>query len=105
LCLGSHCDSLLAVPTGPWSCQTCTTENIENIKSCKQCGQLKSEQKAICGVCRQSTIIPSSNFIDGMKHGVRDLSLSSRKMYYDVTSKRYVNCNKCTNVVVIPGNN
>jgi len=91
----SHCDTLLAVPSGPWACQTCTCENEEEAKTCKQCGQKKSEQKAICGVCRQSTTIPSSNFVDGLKHTAKSVQQSSKKVYYDVANKPYISCNKC----------
>lgn len=90
-----HCDALLGVPTGPWACQTCTSENEEGAKTCKQCGQKKSDQKAICGVCRQSTSIPTSNFEDGLKHTFKDLHQSSKKVYFDLAGKPYITCNKC----------
>ncbi len=38
---------------GPWACQTCTAQNDEHILKCRSCQQAKTEQKAICGVCRQ----------------------------------------------------
>jgi hypothetical protein len=98
----AHCNSLLAVPTGPWACQTCTTENAEDLKLCRQCGQKKTDQKAICGVCRQSTIIPSSNFIDGIKSTTREISESSRKVFYDVSGKPYVTCNRCQTNIALP---
>ena len=91
----SHCNSLLAVPTGPWACQTCTAENAEDAVKCKQCGQKKSEQKAICGVCRQSTVIPTTNFFDGLKSTTRDLAKSGSKVYLDVAGKSYVTCSRC----------
>ena len=91
----SHCNSLLAVPTGPWACQTCTAENAEDAVKCRQCGQKKSEQKAICGVCRQSTVIPTTNFFDGLKATTRDLAKSSSKVYLDVSGKSYVTCARC----------
>ena len=91
----SHCNSLLAVPTGPWACQTCTAENAEAAAKCKQCGQKKSEQKAICGVCRQSTVIPTTNFFDGLKSTTRDLAKSGSKVYLDVAGKSYVTCSRC----------
>ena len=91
----AHCNSLLAVPTGPWACQTCTAENAEDAVKCKQCTQKKSEQKAICGVCRQSTVIPTTNFFDGLKATTRDLAKSSSKVYMDVAGKSYVTCSRC----------
>lgn len=66
-----------------------------------RCGQKKSEQKAICGVCRQSTVIPGSNFTDGLKHTVTGLKKGSKKAYLDAAGKPYITCNKCnTNVPV-----
>ena len=95
-CVSSaHCNSLLAVPTGPWACQTCTAENAEDAAKCKQCGQKKSDQKAICGVCRQSTVIPTTNFFDGLKATTRDIAKSSTKVYMDVAGKSYVTCSRC----------
>jgi hypothetical protein len=91
----AHCNTLLAVPTGPWACQTCTTENLEEAKACKQCGQKKTDQKAICGVCRQSTVIPATNFADSLKHAAKDLKKSTQKVYYDVSGKPYLTCQKC----------
>ena len=91
----AHCNSLLAVPTGPWACQTCTAENAEDAAKCKQCGQKKSDQKAICGVCRQSTVIPTTNFYDGLKATTRDIAKSSNKVYMDVSGKSYVTCSRC----------
>ena len=100
----AHCNTLLAVPAGPWACQTCTEVNAEDEKQCKQCGQKKTEQKAICGVCRQSTVIPSTNFVNSLKHTVKDVSKSGRKAYYDAAGKPYVTCNKCTFHVPVPAN-
>jgi len=97
----AHCNTLLAVPTGDWACQTCTTENEEATPKCKQCGQKKSDQKAICGVCRQSTVIPSSNFSDSLKSGVKNVSQSSKKVYYDVANKPYITCGKCATHIPI----
>lgn len=91
----AHCNSLLAVPTGPWACQTCTAENPEDAIKCSKCTQKKSEQKAICGVCRQSTIIPTTNFVDGLKATTRDLAKSSTKIYYDARAVPYVSCSRC----------
>lgn len=98
----AHCNSLLAVPTGPWACQTCTAENPEDAAKCSKCTQKKSEQKAICGVCRQSTVIPTSNFIDGLKATTRDLAKSGSKIYYDARSLPYVSCARCGHHVPVP---
>lgn len=91
----AHCDALLAVPTGQWACQTCTFTNEEAAKACVKCSQKKGDQKAICGVCGQSTEIPSSNFVDSLKHNARDVSLSSKKLYLDVSGKPYTTCPQC----------
>jgi len=98
----AHCNSLLAVPTGAWSCQTCTTENEETAQKCKQCTQKKSDQKAICGVCRQSTVIPGSNFVDSLRANARDLSKSGTKVYLDMAGKAYVTCTRCNTNVRLP---
>jgi len=97
----AHCNTLLAVPTGPWACQTCTSENEESEIKCKQCGQKKSDQKAICGVCRQSTVIPASNFTDSIKSNAKSAAQGTKKVYYDVSSKPYVTCGKCATHVTI----
>lgn len=60
------------------------SENEEAATKCKQCGQKKSDQKAICAICRQSTVIPSSNFSDSLKSGVKNVSQNTKKVYYDV---------------------
>jgi hypothetical protein len=79
----------------------CTGENAEDAKLCSACGQKKSEQKAICGVCRQSTVIPSSNFSDGLSHTVKTASRSSRKVYLDLANKPFITCPKCQHHVEI----
>jgi len=83
-------------------CQTCTVENLEEAKQCKQCTQKKTEQKAICGVCSQSTPIPSTNFMDGLVATARDIQQSSRKIYYDVSGKPYLTCGRCSFHVKLP---
>lgn len=98
----AHCNTLLAVPTGPWACQTCTSENEEECETCKQCAQKKAAQKAICGVCRQSTVIPGSNFTDSIKSGVKNVTQGSKKVYFDVAGKPYLTCGKCSAHVSIP---
>lgn len=98
----AHCNSLLAVPTGPWACQTCTAENEESAKQCRQCTQKKTEQKAICGVCRNSTQIPTTNLADGFKSFTSDISQSSKKIYLDVAGKPYVTCPRCSAHVKLP---
>lgn len=50
----------------------------------------------LVSVCRQSTVIPSSNFVDGLKHTVKDLSMSSKKVYYDISGKPYLTCGRCS---------
>jgi len=97
-----HCDALLAVPSGPWACQTCTFVNAEDQQKCNQCSQSKADQKAICGVCRQSTCIPSSNFTDSVHHTFRSASKSTKKVFYDVSGKPYVVCPRCSGHVPVP---
>lgn len=46
-------------------------------------------------MCRQSTVIPASNFVDELKHTVKDIGRSGRKAYYDAAGKPYVTCGKC----------
>jgi hypothetical protein len=83
-------------------CQTCTKENPEEAKECSQCNQKKTDQKCICGNCRNSTAIPSTNFMDGLAATARDLSKSSRKIYYDIAGKPYLTCQKCNNHIKMP---
>jgi hypothetical protein len=97
-----YCNSLLAVPTGPWACQNCTTENAEDSVLCSQCSQKKREQKIICGICRQSTFIPSTNFIDGIKSTIRDLFESSRKFLFYLYRRPYITCNRCQLNFILP---
>jgi DNA-directed RNA polymerase subunit RPC12/RpoP len=92
----AHCDALLAVPTGPWACQTCTLQNAEEAASCTRCSQKKTDQKAICGVCGQSTKIPSSNFGDQLSHNMRSVSKTSKRLLYDVSGTPYVTCPRCS---------
>lgn len=46
-------------------------------------------------MCRQSTVIPSSNLIDGLKNTAHGLAQSSKKVFYDVSGKPYVTCTRC----------
>ena len=46
-------------------------------------------------MCRQSTVIPTTNFFDGLKATTRDLAKSSSKVYLDVSGKSYTTCARC----------
>lgn len=91
----AHCNTLLAVPVGPWTCQTCNSENVDECKKCWQCSQKKTMQRAICGVCRASTPISTTNFSDSLKSGAKSVAMSSKKVYYDIAGTPYVTCGMC----------
>jgi predicted Zn finger-like uncharacterized protein len=96
-----NCHSLLHVPTGAWVCQTCGATNPEDHALCCRCEQRKSEQQVLCGICRRSTTIPQTNFVNSLSTNFRAFTKTSQKIVYDLSKKAYVTCPRCEAHIVI----
>lgn len=101
-----HCSALLAVPVGDWVCQSCTMLNAEAASKCIACTQDKSNQKCLCGVCRNSTSIPTRNIVDSIRTKGREIHQSARKVYFDLRKVAFVTCPRCSaHLPLAPDNN
>jgi hypothetical protein len=90
-----HCQTLLAVPMVPWQCQTCNFRNGPEVERCNSCQQTRAQQKVLCGVCRRSTPVPSSNFAAQLYDVKVSAKESVKKVYYKVSKATFTTCPRC----------
>lgn len=70
---------------------------------CPVCGFERDEVEMVqCGTCRQPTPVPRSNFGNSLKKTTTDLSRSISKLWYDVSSTPYINCDQCKATIKVP---
>lgn len=95
-----HCQTLLGVPQVPWTCTTCQSglRNPPEAEICASCNGSRPRQKVRCGVCQQSTPVPSSNFEKGLRDVSASAQESAKLAYYTVSNTPTLTCTRCSHV-------
>lgn len=80
-----------------WSCSSCTFQNKAALTKCEMCN---ADRPAVsgttpCPTCKKDTPIPSTNLTSSINKGWTQASNAATKAYYDLSGKKYFQCQTC----------